>query len=111
VCSLDEIARRHFVDLIPVVTVSHYGDRFLPNTIHSHTSRIPVDVIRNFSSPTLTIILNIESDTSDQNCQFASSWLEKCRQLFLEALSTGHKHVILVCQEFSVQNFHALIQV
>jgi hypothetical protein len=75
-------------------------------------NRIPIDIARNFSCQTLTIVLNIEADhhPSHQSPQFSAFWLEKCREVFQEALSAGHRHVILVSIEF-VGNFAKVIQV
>jgi hypothetical protein len=75
-------------------------------------SSIPVEIARNFSCQTLGIVLNIESDQhpAHQTAQYSAFWLEKCREVFQEALSAGHRHVVLVCIEF-IGHFAKVIQV
>jgi hypothetical protein len=85
--ALDEVCRRHYVELIPTFIISH------------HNQRISIDLLRNFSHKSLALLLHLESPDNDNDNDATDFSESSCYDTCKAAISTialaGIKSIIL----------------
>jgi hypothetical protein len=81
--ALDEVCRRHYVDLIPTVIIL------------TATQRVSLDLLRNFSSKTVALFLHL-----DQSQCSESACIEVCQEALSTIAMAGFCSVVLSCSLF-----------
>ena len=86
--ALDEVCRRHHVDLVPTVIINH------------SSQRISVDLLRNFSQKTIGLFLLLESEGVDEEAS-ESLCYEACRSALSAVTLAGIRSVTMACSAYT----------
>ena len=82
--ALDEVCRRHYVDLVPTIIIT------------SDTQRISLDLMRNFSQKTIALFLHMDQS----QCSSESACFDMCQENFQTLAMAGFRSVVLSCSPY-----------